>query len=892
MIRLSAIVVCVLLIGCIPRAAAAAAPGQSTLILAVKGAGVAGLTLDLQPSSKGTPGWTARLDAPRTAMVRNLPAESYEVVVTTGNGQATRWPIALEPDETATVEILVEATGPPAIRLVERARPTHASTFTRADLDALPAGGDLSAILDAAAPFVIGDRIDNGGIATGSWILAGNRGASWTTNTLVLGDLRTTNTALTRAWAMLPDLAAADRVAVVSGGLDATFAADGAAIVVSPRRTGQNWWRTIDTAGTSTGMVSDSRSTSAPPTARLNTFGRLGFDAGGPVGEHGSLFFAASQNRSEWFDRGGPDVISSRASSFFTSIAGRLTDRDALRVQAAVQQLERPFDGRQQFLSGTVPERDTLGHAVATWIRRRGDSGVAEYAVAFERTAATPRPSDASGGSVDRILDGLVPAPAASTTLTRINGRAAIDFGEFGSPTRRHDLRAGVEIDYGSHTSAVIATPAVAELINGLPARVWIPQQPSADAHRHVSTVSAFASDRLVLATHVTMEVGVRAMFSSGAADGSGSTISASSIAPRVSLRWGGPAGAMVASYGRYQSPLPVAYLAFGDPNATLTRIYRWADGNKNQRFDVGEDEALVALTGANQSIASVDGNLTLPRTDEFALSGEAPLGTHMRLRGSMVTRRSRDLVRSVNVGAPLSSYRPVQVFDAGPDDTGAGAAFTTIYERLPSTFGQDRYLLTNPDGDRATYGGIEAAWELQTARWSSMAGAMAYRTFGWGANRGYRVDENDQGAPGERFETPNATPVENGRLFFDRAYVLKWSTSYRPGRGFLLASTARYQDGQAFGRLVVAPVLAQGADFITVDRVGDTRFTFLATIDARFGKTFSWGRRQAGIALDVFNISNRANEVEEHVVAGVGFRATSAVQPPRAMRLSVKFTF
>ena len=41
--------------------------------------------------------------------------------------------------------------------------------------------------------------------------------------------------------------------------------------------------------------------------------------------------------------------------------------------------------------------------------------------------------------------------------MTRINGRAAIDFGEFGSQTRRHDIRAGVDIDYWSLTSAVVA---------------------------------------------------------------------------------------------------------------------------------------------------------------------------------------------------------------------------------------------------------------------------------------------------------------------------------------------------------------------------------------------------------------------------------------------------
>jgi len=121
---------------------------------------------------------------------------------------------------------------------------------------------------------------------------------------------------------------------------------------------------------------------------------------------------------------------------------------------------------------------------------------------------------------------------------------------------------------------------------------------------------------------------------------------------------------------------------------------------------------------------------------------------------------------------------------------------------------------------------------------------------------------------------------------------VLKWSTSFRPGRNITLAFTARYQDGQPFGRLVVSPTLAQGPDFVTVDRVGNTRFMFLGTIDARIGKTITWGRRQSSIMLDIFNITNRTNEVEENPVAGVPFRSTTAVQPPRTLRLVFRIGF
>jgi hypothetical protein len=66
----------------------------------------------------------------------------------------------------------------------------------------------------------------------------------------------------------------------------------------------------------------------------------------------------------------------------------------------------------------------------------------------------------------------------------------------------------------------------------------------------------------------------------------------------------------------------------------------------------------------------------------------------------------------------------------------------------------------------------------------------------------------------------------------------------------------------------------------------------FLGTIDARIGKTMTWGRRESSVMLDVFNITNRHNEVEENAVAGVPFRSTTAVQPPRTLRLVVRIGF
>jgi len=264
-----------------------------------------------------------------------------------------------------------------------------------------------------------------------------------------------------------------------------------------------------------------------------------------------------------------------------------------------------------------------------------------------------------------------------------------------------------------------------------------------------------------------------------------------------------------------------------------------------------------------------------------------------MTVNGTMIVRRERAIVRSVNVGAPASSYRLTFVPDQGEDYSSArDDRLLAIYDRLPSSFGQDRYVLTNPAGDTASYDGIEVTWSLTSRRWFSTAGVMAYRAIGSGGNRGFLAQENDQGVIGELLENPNAASYSVGRLLFDRAYVLKWSTAYHAAHDILLAVNARYQDGQPFSRFVIAPNVAQGPEIIPAYRNGRTRFTFTVTADLRIEKGFTVGRHRASLWLDAFNLTNRANEVEEDPLTGATFRQTTAVQPPRTLRLGLRIGF
>ncbi len=170
--------------------------------------------------------------------------------------------------------------------------------------------------------------------------------------------------------------------------------------------------------------------------------------------------------------------------------------------------------------------------------------------------------------------------------------------------------------------------------------------------------------------------------------------------------------------------------------------------------------------------------------------------------------------------------------------------------------------------------------------------GATASAAIGSGGNRGFRATENDQDASGELFTNPNASTFARGRLFSDRAYVIKWTTVYRFPQDIRLGAIARYQDGQPFSRIVVVPGLNQGAEAIQAFANGRSRFAFTGTLDVRLQKGFAIGATRLAAIFDAYNLLNMTKEVEEYVVTGDRFRETTAVQPPRAFHLGVRMTF
>jgi hypothetical protein len=440
--------------------------------------------------------------------------------------------------------------------------------------------------------------------------------------------------------------------------------------------------------------------------------------------------------------------------------------------------------------------------------------------------------------------------------------------------------------------STIVAAPTVAETVDGLPARAWVPQVPGRASSRHMTQFSLYAADRMAWSPRLTLDAGVRLDHLSGRADGATTGLNWTTVSPRVSVRWAAAPFAVFAGAGRYASSHALGLLAHGDPGEAVFDVHRWRDDDGDGTFQSEERGELVSRTGWGQPVASIAADVRAPVTREAIVGVEYTHGAST-LRAAILVRRESRVAASENTGVTADDYRVRLVPDQNADyDSAVDDRLLPVYDRLPSSFGRDAFVLMTVDDEPLTYGGVEIGWRFLSNRWSMLFGARAYRTSGRGANRGFGPLENDQHVLGELYHQPNATPEVPGRLFFDRSYVGKWAGSFHASDSWRLAFAARYQDGQPFSRVAVVPDLAAGPDLVQAYRVGQTRFTYTFTLDARVERSFRIGGRPAAVRLDVFNLTNHQNEVNEVVTTGPLFRTSTSVQPPLTLRLGLRVVF
>ncbi len=851
-------------------------------------------SIGLQAEQESNRYWSGTVTGTGTATFRGVPAGRYHVTVAFSGTT----PIAADID-VRTGEILflqatmtLAAAGASRLEVVERRRDGEGTDFHAEQLRSLPSSGDLWALIDTAAPFLIADRIDNGGLGTGRSALIGNRGASFNTTSIAFGDVDVWNPTALGILPMLASLSGVEMVGLTTGTAPVEVAASGTSIVLVPRRPPHEPQGQFDLGFTAGPMASTNATAGKPSIGRLDDWTGLGFQFGTRLRERVGLFVSDDFASADIRDRTDTRLPKSQSQALFATVVARPNDRDEIRLIAAIQGSARPYDGRLQFANRGSTERDTFFQSQATWDRLGGSGGRRQLSFGVQHGNLTPKIATANGGTMDRIFDGPVPLAPSAATVTRWEGRAELQPHDVRARGMDHSLRVGVTAGESISTGHVLTAPTVAEMVDGIPARVWLDSMPAAGSRRRVLGVQFYGADEIAVGSRLGIMAGIRGDISTGRARG-GSGTTWYTFAPRLSFRWHPGWLTVFGGYGRYHPRLTTDLLAFGDPGESGALVYRWNDLNQNQQFDPGELGVLVAQAGRGQPVASIASNLRAPRTDEWTLGITRQFGESHVFRGALVFRREHDILGSVNTGVTAADYRTLTVPDQGEDySSPSDDRLLTIYDRLPASFGHDRFVLSNPAGASALYEGAEVSSTYTSASWYSSFGAMAYRTKAMGGNRGFGSLENDQGVVGERYENPNAASYSVGSIFFDRSYVAKWSTTYHGAHDVRVGVTVRYQDGQPFSRVVVATNLAQGPEAIPAYRTGRTRFTFTSTIDVRVEKGLKVAGHDAAVRLDIFNLANQALEVEENPVTGALFRQTTAVQPPRTIRLGVSVRF
>jgi hypothetical protein len=510
----------------------------------------------------------------------------------------------------------------------------------------------------------------------------------------------------------------------------------------------------------------------------------------------------------------------------------------------------------------------------------------------FWRFAANPDTVSSAVAYIDSLRDmPIMDAVSASQARRRWSAslRAA------GRPGISNQFlrggRAGVEIGGDALASGSLLAPAVAESVEGVPARLW--RLAGATTHRHATTTTVYAAETIPLMSRITIDGGVRWETVTARAE-SGPSIDWNNWSPRLSAHWSVVSNDRltgILSLGRYGHRLPLEILNYADPDAPRADVFRWNDLNGNKRLEPGEQGVLVSRVGAGAS--EIDPRLRRPRLDEWLVGIEARPTAAWTVRLVGLTRRERELMAPVNSGAPSGAYTVLTVPDPGGDLLNpSDDQQLSIFNRRPESFGADHYVLTNPAGHSARSQGVELSACYRGDRLWMMAGATANRSAGPAAARGFGVFQNDDAIPGDAFSNPNAGTFAHGALFSNRGYTIKTSGTYRFRHDVRLGIVARYQDGQPFARLVLAPGLNQGTEAVRAYINGRTRFTYTLTVDSRVQVPVTVAGQHFDVVWDVFNLLNTRNEVEEFVGTGPDFRTATALQPRRVTHLGLRVAF
>ena len=751
------------------------------------------------------------------------------------------------------------------IALIASAGPAAAQGIYTADLlRDLPAGGNLFALIEAAQPEITTDRFNGGGLNGGAADKAGAFLASWSQTQYRIGDVPISSP-VDGTPMLFPELAWWNKINVATGLMPSDASATGLAISLEPMTAANRWTATLEMTA-SDASLSQAASPSRPPAIQaLDEFTQVTALASGRLmsGRLG-LLLGGSRSASATVER-NLAAPRQQTGSAFANASFSISPSKTLAALAWVS--------------------DSSFHAQTTF--RHGDQWRV-FSGYTDRTIKSARPANGRL-TADRLYDG----PIGLLVDRGGHEKRFIAGGRRAKQLTRHALTFGGDIERTSFAAAPTFTGAIEERIDGMPARIWHFSSPGLESHRRALAVNVFAADRFPISSKISIDASLRFESADASTHGAAQGIRWRSLLPGIYMNW--DLGTewqlrLLTGVSRAADQVKLGLLAYGDPAAPTADIYRWTGGPLSGAPLVGR---VGPGTGGNADFVTIDPGLRRPMMDQFAFGIEGRPVPKLKVNILALARRQSPQIHGVNTGVPISGYTTFTVPDVAHDLHGsADDQLLTIYNRRPEMFASDRYLLTNPDLMSATMASVVVSGELTTKNVYFRMAGTGLLSGGAAGNRGFTAVENDLAMTGELFADPNAATYARGQLFNDRMYTIKTLSVVQLPHDVRVGVIGRYQDGQAFSRMVIVPDLNQGTEAVRGFSTGKSRFTFRSTVDLRLQKRLAARGAALDLFLDTYNLLNMSNEVEEYVVTGPRFRETTAVQPPRSFHLGARVTF
>ncbi|HVN80232.1 MAG TPA: carboxypeptidase-like regulatory domain-containing protein [Terriglobia bacterium] len=809
----------------------------------------------------------------------------------------------------------------------------NGSTFGRWQLDYLPSARNIWALLENQALSSVTNRVDEGGITTGTIGLVGAHGGSWTQNEYQFDGINVTDPFQTGKPLVYADFGTLQEFQADTSSHLSDVRAPGASFNLVSLAGGANLHGMAE--GYYLGLPFQNsnlddrlQSFGFTTTPHFQHFGEGQFALGGSV-PHTDRWSFFSSFALQHLTKVIPDFSAIPTTSVYSGLLrldGRFSPRNQIAILVSGQVANNSNLGARPNIapSATLRGNDRFEIVQGHWTHQHSPATVWEVSGGFSHTS--PTDTFQHGVSEPNQMQMFTGEMKGSAPMESDSARSRFSLQGQGQ-TRRlffsdrwtHWLSFGADLEESKATESNRVFKDVQLLFypTDVPAEVIEYNTPSSAKYR-LREFSVYFDDHFQLGSRLFFRFGLTLdssnAFLPSQTTGAGTyaparefggapgVISWTSLAPHAGLaipilKRYGDGTRVFASFARYYHLLPASDAIYANPNSVGGSVFVWQDRNHDGFFQAGEEGQLLRVFGGPYS--SIDSQLERPYSDEWVIGVEQHLPHQFHTSLRFLRRDDKRLVETVNVGVPSTAFVPVQIQDRG-DDNLPGTAddqVLTVFNQEPSTFGQDRFLLTNPPDFSSVYKGLEADLRKDLREgWYLSVSFTAYKAVG-PASPGNSEFENDTGVIGGLFDDPNSLLNNRGRLFFDRAYVGKISAYGRLPWGIYWGSVIKYYDGLPYGRRLVVTGLNQGPIFIMATPRGEpvgVRTEYNLTIDQRIARDWNLGRHKLSAFLDIFNLLNQNNDLQEYDLSGLLFplRVPLEVLNPRVFRLGVKWEF